>query len=215
MRRLESDSRLVVASHNEGKILEINDLVKPFGVVAVSAGELGLPEPDDESAAHSKRVVDYIRRQIESVGGEISFAEYMQHALYAPGLGYYVAGATKFGEAGDFVTAPELSELFGQVLARQCVAALAEASSQDILEFGAGSGKLAVDLLTTLAELDAVPARYRIVEVSADLQQRQRVLLCSEVPDMVDRVEWLDRLPTAHAGVVIANEVLDALPVVV
>ena len=173
----------------------------------------GLPKPDHESAEHSVRVTEYIRRQIEAGGGQISFAEYMQHALYAPGLGYYAAGSTKFGEAGDFVTAPESSTLFGRVLARQCRAVLTEGATPDILEFGAGSGRLAADILAELAALDALPERYRILEVSPDLQQRQRALLEREIPELAERVEWLAGLPDAHAGVVIANEVLDALPV--
>ena len=172
-----------------------------------------LPAPDAASAAHSVRVATFIRERIDAAGGHISFAEYMQHCLYAPGLGYYAAGATKFGAAGDFVTAPEVSTVFGQVLARQCALVLAETRECDVLEFGAGTGKLAVDLLTGLAELDALPMRYRIVEASADLQERQQVRINAEIPDLADRIEWLQELPTAHSGVVIANEVLDAMPV--
>lgn len=172
-----------------------------------------LPQPDADSAAHSRRVVRHIRERIAAAGGEISFAEFMQLALYAPGLGYYSAGASKFGEAGDFVTAPEVSPVFGRVLARQCAPLLATAGLGDVLEFGAGSGRLASDLLGALAELDALPDRYAIVEVSADLRERQRRLLRAERPGLAERVEWLERLPESFSGVVVANEVADALPV--
>jgi SAM-dependent MidA family methyltransferase len=172
-----------------------------------------LPQPDAVSAAHSERCAEYIRARIHDAGGSISFAEYMHYALYAPGLGYYVAGARKFGADGDFVTAPEISPLFGRVVARQCAAVLRETANASVLEFGAGSGKLALDMLRALRELDALPAEYRILEVSADLRERQQRLLREEVPQLADRIVWLDRMPASHRGVVLANEVLDALPV--
>ena len=173
----------------------------------------GLPPPDATSAAHSERCRAFIRQQIESAGGSLSFAEYMQHALYAPGLGYYAAGNTKFGAAGDFVTAPEVSPIFGRVVARQCAAVLADIAGGSILEFGAGSGRLAVDLLTKLDEMNRLPEQYLILEVSADLQDRQAALLRQAIPQLVNRVRWISALPSAHRGVIIANEVLDALPV--
>lgn len=172
-----------------------------------------LPEPDAASAAHSARVAEFIRERIDTAGGQISFAEYMHHALYAPGLGYYAAGTTKFGAAGDFVTAPEISPVFGRVLARQCAEVFAALDSPCLLEIGAGSGRLAVDLLRRLAGLDALPERYDILEVSADLRDRQESLLRQELPELADRVMWLGELPATHNGVIIANEVLDALPV--
>jgi SAM-dependent MidA family methyltransferase len=174
---------------------------------------LSLPEPDPSSAAHSARAADYIVQRIAEAGGSISFAEFMHHALYAPGLGYYSAGATKFGTDGDFVTAPEVSPLFGRVLARQCADVLAEIDAASVLEFGAGSGKLAADILQALAAFDALPEEYCILEVSADLCERQLQFLRDAVPEHVARVRWLDRLPETHTGVIIANEVLDALPV--
>jgi SAM-dependent MidA family methyltransferase len=175
---------------------------------------LSLPPPDAESAAHSMRMAEYIRHKIGEAGGQISFAEYMQAALYAPGLGYYSAGTTKFGEAGDFITAPEVSPVFGGVFARQCAGVFADIESPSILEFGAGSGKLAADILSTLAELGALPqGGYQILEVSADLRERQESHLRSKVPELADCVTWLDRLPAEHSGVIVANEVLDALPV--
>ena len=172
-----------------------------------------LPQPDAVSAAHSERCAEYIRARIHDAGGSISFAEFMHYALYAPGLGYYAAGALKFGADGDFVTAPEISPLFGRVVARQCAAALTGTPAGAVLEFGAGSGRLALDMLRALAELDALPSEYRILEVSADLRERQQTLLFNELPDLADRIVWIDRVPDSHHGVVLANEVLDALPV--
>ncbi len=172
-----------------------------------------LPAADEASAAHSERVADHIRQRIAAAGGVISFAEYMHHALYAPGLGYYSAGATKFGAAGDFVTAPEISSVFGQVLARQCAGVLHEVKEPAILELGAGSGKLAADILHALQAIGAAPVQYRILEVSPELQQRQRAWLRDTAPDLLDCVTWVDALPDRHHGVIIANEVLDALPV--
>jgi SAM-dependent MidA family methyltransferase len=133
--------------------------------------------------------------------------------LYAPGLGYYSAGATKFGDAGDFVTAPEVSSLFSRCLARQAAEVLAETGGS-ILELGAGSGRMAADVLLELAALEALPDHYHILEVSADLATRQRARVASLPPDLARRVQWLDRWPdTAMHGVVLANEVLDAMPV--
>jgi SAM-dependent MidA family methyltransferase len=172
-----------------------------------------LPQPDAVSAAHSERCADYIRSRIHDAGGSISFAEFMHYALYAPRLGYYSAGTRKFGDDGDFVTAPEISPLFGRVIARQCAAVLRNVPGGAILEFGAGSGRLALEVLRTLDELDALPTEYSIMEVSADLRERQQRLLRRELPGIADRISWLDRMPETQRGVVIANEVLDALPV--
>ncbi|MBW2473346.1 MAG: SAM-dependent methyltransferase [Deltaproteobacteria bacterium] len=172
-----------------------------------------LPHPDAISAAHSERCADYIRARIRDAGGSISFAEFMHYALYAQGLGYYSAGTRKFGNDGDFVTAPEISPLFGRVIARQCAGVLQSVPGGSVLEFGAGSGRLALDVLRTLEELDAVPAEYRILEVSADLRERQQRLLHEELPGLAHRISWLERMPDTHRGVVLANEVLDALPV--
>ena len=172
-----------------------------------------LPQPDAVSAAHSERCADYIRSRIHDAGGSISFAEFMHYALYAPRLGYYSAGTRKFGDDGDFVTAPEISPLFGRVIARQCAAVLRNVPGGAILEVGAGSGRLALEVLRTLDELDALPAEYSIMEVSADLRERQQRLLRRELPGIADRISWLDRMPETQRGVVIANEVLDALPV--
>src|SRR5258706_3225254 len=171
-----------------------------------------LPVPCVDALAHSTRVRDAIVRDIAAAGGWISFARYMELALYAPGLGYYRAGATKFGGSGDFVPAPEISSLFGRTLARQ-VAQLLDRRGGDILEVGAGSGRLAIDLLCELVRLDALPQRYAILEVSGDLRERQRALLSVKVPELLPRVCWIDTLPQSFTGVVVGNEVLDAMPV--
>lgn len=170
------------------------------------------PVPSSEALAHSRQLAGLIADRIAGAGGWISFADYMTLALYAPGLGYYAGGAHKFGAAGDFVTAPELTPLFGQTLATQAVQIL-HVSTPEILELGAGSGRLAVDLLGELARLDCLPMRYAILEVSPDLRQRQQARIRQEIPGLADRVVWLDGLPENFSGLVIGNEVLDALPV--
>ena len=171
-----------------------------------------LPAPDATSAAHSRNVARHIATRIEASGGSISFAEYMSEALYAPGLGYYSAGSEKFGEAGDFVTAPEISPLFGYVIARQ-IAPVLQSMGGDVLEPGAGSGELAASILERLATLDALPDRFLILEVSPELKSRQAARLAELPPDISGLVEWVDGLPGDFRGVVVANEVLDALPV--
>ncbi len=155
---------------------------------------------------------ELIRQDIAAQGGWIPFSRFMELALYAPGLGYYTAGARKFGEAGDFVTAPELSALFGRTLARQLVEVM-HASAPHILELGAGSGKLALDVLGELEKLGALPESYSILEVSADLRERQQALLREKLPQLFERVRWLDALPEKFSGAIMGNEVLDALPV--
>lgn len=170
-----------------------------------------LPTPPPEALAHSEAVVRHMRDEIQRAGGWIPFARYMELALYAPGLGYYAGGAAKFGGAGDFITAPELTPLFGQTLARVAAEALAQTGG-DILELGAGSGRLAVDVLLQLERLGCLPARYLILEVSPDLRDRQQSLLAGQAAHLLARVVWLDRLPGHFRGVVLANEVLDALP---
>jgi SAM-dependent MidA family methyltransferase len=170
------------------------------------------PAPDPDALAHSQRLSALIAARIAEAGGWLSFADYMALALYAPGLGYYAAGARKFGAAGDFVTAPELTPLFAACLAAQAVQVL-DVCGDEILELGAGSGRLAVDLMRELARLGRLPERYAILEVSADLRQRQQDLFEHEAPELRGRVQWLDTLPDKLSGLVIGNEVLDALPV--
>ena len=171
-----------------------------------------LPQLSREAQAHSNQLCDLIHRDIALQGGWIPFSRFMELALYAPGLGYYSAGARKFGAAGDFVTAPEISPLFGRTLARQ-VAEIMAHSTPHIIELGAGSGQLAVDILSELERQSCLPERYDILEVSADLRQRQQALLQQHLPHLINRVHWLDALPDSISGVVVANEVLDALPV--
>lgn len=173
-----------------------------------------LPVPDPAAAAHSARLLDYLRTEIVNAGGAISFARFMDLALYAPGLGYYRAGARKFGPGGDFVTAPELSPLFSRCLARQCREILQALGGGEILELGAGSGVMAADILLDLRALDALPERYAILELSGELRERQRQMLTERAPDLLERVAWLEKLPEpGFRGVVLGNEVLDALPV--
>jgi SAM-dependent MidA family methyltransferase len=158
-------------------------------------------------------LVERIRAEIAAAGGWLPFDRFMAMALYEPGLGYYAGGRRKFGqmpsEGSDFVTAPEMSPLFGRALARQLAQALAASGCRDVMEFGAGSGALAAHLIAELDALDAGLARYRIVELSAELRERQQERLAH----WGERVEWLDALPEQIEAVVIGNEVLDAMPV--
>lgn len=171
-----------------------------------------LPPPSAIAQAHSDRLCELIKTDIAAQAGWIPFSRFMELALYAPGLGYYSAGARKFGPDGDFVTAPEISHLFGRSMARQVADIMAQSSPQ-VIELGAGSGKLAADVLKELERMQALPQRYSILEVSPDLRTRQQALLQECVPHLFHLVHWLDVLPGRINGVLIANEVLDALPV--
>jgi SAM-dependent MidA family methyltransferase len=172
---------------------------------------MSLPEPSPEAREHSDRVAENVRGEIAASGGWISFARYTELALYAPGLGYYSAGSRKLGKAGDFVTAPEISPLYGQTLARQ-VREVLDAGFDEVLEVGAGSGALAATLLEELERSGGAPRSYLILELSADLRERSRDTLAARVPHLLERVAWLNRLPPAFSGVVLGNEVLDAMP---
>lgn len=176
---------------------------------------LELPDLADDEALHSARLADRVHEVIAAAGGWISFERFMTLALYEPGLGYYSAGARKLGAAGDFVTAPEVAPVFSRCLAMQCEEVLRTLATPDavILELGAGSGVMAAALLTELERRDALPAAYWILDVSADLRERQRETLAACVPQLLERVRWLDTLPESFSGVIVANEVLDALPV--
>lgn len=172
-----------------------------------------LPPPSPDELAHSERVAALIRGEIDAAGGALDFARYMELALYAPGLGYYSAGAAKFGAAGDFVTAPELGFVFARCLARAIAPTLRETRG-DVLELGPGSGALAAELLVELERLDALPVRYLLLERSADLRERQRTTLTQRCAHLFDRCVWLDMPPAeSWRGALIANEVVDALPV--
>ncbi|HTY99478.1 MAG TPA: SAM-dependent methyltransferase, partial [Rhodocyclaceae bacterium] len=170
-----------------------------------------LPPPSADAQAASRALSALIAGEIEAAGGWIPFSRYMELALYYPGLGYYSGGSRKFGDAGDFVTAPEITPLFGRALARQ-VAQITASSSPMVLEAGAGSGRLAADLLKALADLGCPPERYFILELSGELRARQQETIACEAPDQAGRVEWLDCLPEAFSGCVVANELLDAMP---
>jgi SAM-dependent MidA family methyltransferase len=172
-----------------------------------------LPIPDAEASAHSASLSQCIRNEIAANNNWIDFARYMQLALYAPGLGYYSGGAKKFGHGGDFVTAPEISPLFAQTLARQAAQVL-QLTAGYILELGAGTGRLALELLLELASLERLPERYLILEVSAYLREVQQQTLAERLPaELLAKVQWLDALPEHFKGLVLGNEVLDALPV--
>lgn len=175
--------------------------------------ESTLPELTPAEADHSARLVNRIRDAIDANNGWISFERFMEMALYEPGLGYYSAGSTKLGSAGDFVTAPEISPLFSRCVASQCAQVLEQLGGGDILELGAGSGTMAAEILLELASQDQLPDHYFILEVSADLRERQQLTLRERVPALIDRVQWLEQWPTALRGVIVANEVLDAMPV--
>jgi SAM-dependent MidA family methyltransferase len=172
-----------------------------------------LPEPEADALAHSAHLQALIAGEIAAAGGQLPFDRFMELALYAPGLGYYVAGASKLGGAGDFVTAPEISPLFARCLAVQCGELLDALGGGDVLEFGAGSGVLAAELLKGLAGNRTVAPDYYILELSPELRDRQRATLAERVPELLARVHWLDRLPRRFRGAMIGNEVLDAMPV--
>src|SRR5579885_707291 len=170
-----------------------------------------MPALSPEEEAHSRAVTRLIGERVRAAGGWISFERFMELALYAPGLGYYSAGSVKLGPGGDFVTAPEISDLFSRCVARQCAQVLREGG--EILELGAGTGRMAAVDLQSLAAAGKLPARYAILEVSADLAERQRERLRGLPRELCERVVWLDRLPDRPIeGVILANEVLDALP---
>ncbi|MDE2599537.1 MAG: SAM-dependent methyltransferase [Rhodocyclaceae bacterium] len=171
-----------------------------------------LPQPSPEAADASRALHGHIAAAISAAGGWISFARYMELALYTPGLGYYSGGAHKFGAAGDFITAPELTPLFAQTLAAQAEQVMA-ASAPHIIEAGGGSGALAADLLLALEQRRALPVSYAIIELSGELRARQAETLRQRAPHLLERVSWLDTLPQKFTGFVVGNEVLDAMPV--
>jgi SAM-dependent MidA family methyltransferase len=173
---------------------------------------MALPLPDADALAYSAALVQRISDEINQAGGWIGFNRFMERALYAPGMGYYSGGAHKFGAAGDFVTAPELSATFAQTLAAQAAQIFA-LSAPAIIEVGAGSGRLAADLLLELEAQGALPERYAILELSGQLRARQQATLAERAPHLLERMVWLDGLPEHFDGLVLANELLDAMPV--
>jgi SAM-dependent MidA family methyltransferase len=178
------------------------------------ANKIELPSPAEDALAHSRAMSAVIRERIAEAGGWIGFSEYMNLALYSPGLGYYSAGAEKFGQTGDFVTAPEISPLFGRCIARSLAGLIQASDSGAVLELGAGTGSMAAEILRALERIDSLPFRYQILEISADLRARQQSTIHERIPSQAHRVEWLNELPeNGITGVILANEVLDALPV--
>lgn len=169
--------------------------------------QLQLPDPGLDALMASRSLQTLIANDIRHNSGWIPFSRFMELALYAPGLGYYSGGAAKLGRDGDFTTAPEMSPLFGQTLA-QVVADLLAKTTPQIMEFGAGTGKLARDVLTELAAMGVAVHRYSIVELSGELRARQQQTLRG-----FPQVTWLDQFPAVYSGVVLGNEVLDAMPV--
>jgi SAM-dependent MidA family methyltransferase len=171
-----------------------------------------LPPLSADEQHHSAAVADRLHAAIAQAGGWLSFERFMDLALYAPGLGYYSAGSAKIGSSGDFVTAPEISDLFSRCVARQCAQVLS-VTGGEILELGAGTGRMAAAVLESLAAVGMLPERYSILEVSGDLAERQRERLSALPASLRERVIWLERLPERPVrGVILANEVLDALP---
>ena len=174
--------------------------------------QVQLPQPSSEAAEASRALHAHIAAEISAAGGWISFARYMELALYTPGLGYYSGGAHKFGAAGDFITSPELTPLFAQTVAAQAAQVMA-LSAPHIIEVGGGSGALATDLLLALEQRGTLPDSYAILELSGELRARQADTLHQRAPHLLARVQWLDTLPEKFSGFVVGNEVLDAMPV--
>lgn len=172
-----------------------------------------LPTPDSIAQQYSDQLLSVIKQTINFKGGKISFAEYMDLCLYAPGLGYYSAGSHKIGAEGDFTTAPEISALFSRTLAHHVRDVLQQLPVKNILEFGAGKATMAIDLLLELECCDCLPEHYYIIEASADLQQRQCKSIALAIPHLKNKIKWLTSLPRHFEGVILANEVCDAMPV--
>ena len=196
-------------------ILTYHDTVEPL----INTTSHSLPEPSEVEKQRSLLLQKCIRSACNRADGQIRFSDFMNIALYEPGLGYYSGGLQKFGQKGDFITSPEVSPLFGQCLANQVAEILhnlREASNEKtyVIEFGAGSGILAVDILLKLEQLGFLPEKYLIVELSAELQHRQKETLENKAPHLLKLVQWLNQLPEDITNaVVLANEVLDAMPV--
>ncbi len=172
-----------------------------------------LPSPPNDLIEHSNTLSALIRDEITASGGAIGFDRYFELCQYAPGLGYYSAGLSKFGAGGDFVTAPGLGDVFARCIAVTLVPMLKAMPGASILEVGCGTGAMAADILQALHDQNALPARYWLLERSADLRQRQRETIEKRVPELLGLVEWLDAPPSAPwQGVVLGNEIVDALP---
>ena len=172
-----------------------------------------LPEPSHAALNRSKALTEYIRQAIHQRGAPLPFADFMELALYHPEWGYYNSPSFAIGKMGDFTTAPEISPLFAKCIAKQCEQLFTQLPTKHVLEIGAGSGTLACDLLLECQQLGSLPHHYYIFEISLNLRKKQQAYLQSHCPALLDRITWLDALPNHFTGIVIANEVLDALPV--
>ena len=174
-----------------------------------------LPTPSDDALRHSQQLTAMLQQEITAQGGAIPFSRFMELVLYTPGWGYYSAGASKIGVAGDFVTAPEMGHLFAATVARALAPVIGQiGEAAQVMELGGGTGAFAVEVLRALASLEALPARYAILEPSADLRQRQAERVAAQLPaEVAARVAWLDGpINEDWQGIVFANEVIDALP---
>ncbi|KGX79368.1 S-adenosyl-L-methionine-dependent methyltransferase family protein [Burkholderia pseudomallei MSHR435] len=229
--RAASAARAGAAPVCTAPVISTTRAVRAADVSQVSAGSViynagmnpkahepaSLPVPGPDALAQSDALAASLRAEIAAAGGWIPFSRYMERVLYTPGLGYYSGGAQKFGRRGDdgsdFVTAPELSPLFAQTLARPVAQALAASGTRRVMEFGAGTGQLAAELLNALAALGVELDEYAIVDLSGELRARQRETLDEQASGAAARVRWLDALPERFEGVIVGNEVLDAMPV--
>lgn len=185
----------------------------PLRIRQAQSSVSALPVPEAAALEHSEQLINLIRSEITAQGGAIPFYQFMELALYAPGLGYYSAGCNKLGPEGDFITAPEIAPLFSRCLANAIQPVLATLPIRQILEAGAGSGVMAADLLAELAVIDPSPVQYSILERSADLQARQKETVWNRIPLLSSQLEWLTTLPDKMTGIILANELLDAMPV--
>ena len=181
--------------------------------MSVTENNNSFPPVSSVALANNREVINLLKQAIAKHGGRIRFDQFMEIAMFAPGLGYYDSINRIFGDEGDFVTAPEISAFFGQCLARQVHQLMANMGQTNILEFGAGSGILAQTILTELEKTDQLPHTYYIYDISPTLRGRQFGRLKRNVPHLLDRVEWLNDIPENFDGMIIANEVLDAMPV--
>ena len=172
----------------------------------------GLPKPNKKENQRSAKVTEYISEKIKGSGNEIAFSEFMDYALYAEDIGYYDGDLKKFGEDGDFITAPEETDLMGKAIAKECYKASDELKNLSLLEFGAGSGSMAVSVLKKLDEMKVKIQNYYIVDISKDLIKRQKEKISQELPSMYSRVSWITDIPKNFNGIIIANEVVDSMP---
>ena len=171
-----------------------------------------LPVPNHDEKNISDLALNEIKQKIKSNDGKISFSKFMHHALYAPDLGYYSGKSEKFGKSGDFITAAEESGILGRIIAKQCSIILNEMPDASIIEYGPGSGALAVSILKQLLQMNLKPRAYYLVDVSEDLIERQKNRILTELPEIYDSVVWISEIPEGFSGIVIGNEVIDSMP---